>query len=228
MAPRRRPVAASITELDQAKFGSVNYLSPGFISFNAMTNCQLGGPRPWHDLRVREAFYSLNNVAVDRPRLRQPRHRAHWLRGGRRSRPSSCPKAVRRSSSSRTRLLQSSCSRRGELRHRQASGRSSYPTPTPRTRRQRKSGSSSCRAAGIRSASSLPLAPDPAAEDGCRRSSTSGSASSRAATRRRAPCATTTRNTNDQFSNVGLYDTAIDALIESRRYSRTATRTSSL
>lgn len=47
-------------ELDSSKFGSVTYLSPGLISFNAMSNASLGA-RPWNDVRVREALYRLTN-----------------------------------------------------------------------------------------------------------------------------------------------------------------------
>jgi ABC-type transport system substrate-binding protein len=49
------------SELDGTKFGSVNYLSPGMITINAMTNIQLGGARPWNDIRVREAIYRVTN-----------------------------------------------------------------------------------------------------------------------------------------------------------------------
>ncbi|MGE0059291.1 MAG: ABC transporter substrate-binding protein [Dehalococcoidia bacterium] len=51
------------SELDATKFGSVNYLSPGLITINGMTNVQLGGARPWNDIRVREAFYRVTNKA---------------------------------------------------------------------------------------------------------------------------------------------------------------------
>jgi peptide/nickel transport system substrate-binding protein len=52
-------------ELDKGKFANLAYLSVGQSTFNGMMNAQLGGARPWHDVRVREAFYR----ATDRDQL---------------------------------------------------------------------------------------------------------------------------------------------------------------
>jgi peptide/nickel transport system substrate-binding protein len=49
------------TELDKTKSSSVQYLAVGQIGINSMMNVALGGPRPWNDIRVREAFYRLTN-----------------------------------------------------------------------------------------------------------------------------------------------------------------------
>jgi peptide/nickel transport system substrate-binding protein len=59
------PPAAQIDrltkELDSTKFANVQYLSPGQSTFNAMMNFSQGGDRPWKDARFREAIYRLTD-----------------------------------------------------------------------------------------------------------------------------------------------------------------------
>src|SRR5690606_36612029 len=50
-----------LEELDESQYANLAYLSLGLDGFNAMTNVQLGGPRPWNDIRFREAMYRLTN-----------------------------------------------------------------------------------------------------------------------------------------------------------------------
>jgi ABC-type transport system substrate-binding protein len=49
------------SELDKTKFTNASYLNTQQIGINAMMNAEMGGPRPWHDVRVREAMYKLTN-----------------------------------------------------------------------------------------------------------------------------------------------------------------------
>jgi ABC-type transport system substrate-binding protein len=49
------------SELDKTKYANSPFLTFGQTGMNAMMNAQLGGPRPWHDVRVREAIYRLTN-----------------------------------------------------------------------------------------------------------------------------------------------------------------------
>ncbi len=50
-----------LNELDKTKYANTPYLAYSQVGMNAMMNAQLGGPRPWHDVRVREAIYRLTN-----------------------------------------------------------------------------------------------------------------------------------------------------------------------
>lgn len=50
-------------ELDPNKFTRLPYLGTNMINTHAMMNAAMGGPRPWHDIRVREAIYrSMNRL----------------------------------------------------------------------------------------------------------------------------------------------------------------------
>jgi ABC-type transport system substrate-binding protein len=59
--PQASVVDRLLGELDKTKFANSNFLATGQVGMNAMMNAQLGGPRPWHDVRVREAIYRLTN-----------------------------------------------------------------------------------------------------------------------------------------------------------------------
>ncbi len=48
-------------ELDKVKFANMTHLAAGWSALFAMNNKDKGGPRPWNDIRVREAFYRLMN-----------------------------------------------------------------------------------------------------------------------------------------------------------------------
>ncbi|MGE0057657.1 MAG: ABC transporter substrate-binding protein [Dehalococcoidia bacterium] len=50
-----------LNELDKTKYANTPYLAYSQVGMNSMMNAQLGGPRPWHDVRVREAIYRLTN-----------------------------------------------------------------------------------------------------------------------------------------------------------------------
>ncbi|MGE0057656.1 MAG: ABC transporter substrate-binding protein [Dehalococcoidia bacterium] len=60
--PPAAQVDRLLKELDAAKFASVTYLSVGQTTINASTNkSKNGGGRPWEDIRFREALYRLTN-----------------------------------------------------------------------------------------------------------------------------------------------------------------------
>ena len=59
--PANSSVNRLIKELDANKFKNISYLASGLSGFNANMNAALGGPRPWHDVRVREAIYKVTN-----------------------------------------------------------------------------------------------------------------------------------------------------------------------
>jgi peptide/nickel transport system substrate-binding protein len=59
--PAGSQVSRLLSELDKTKYANVNFLNPGILGFNAMMNKELGGPRPWNDVRFREAVYRLTN-----------------------------------------------------------------------------------------------------------------------------------------------------------------------
>lgn len=50
-----------LSELDSSKFANATYVHTFQVGTNAMMNAALGGPRAWHDVRVREALYRLTN-----------------------------------------------------------------------------------------------------------------------------------------------------------------------
>lgn len=59
------PATAAIdrlnNELDRSKFASAVFLATDMLSMNAMMNFAQGGDRPWNDIRFREAIYRLTN-----------------------------------------------------------------------------------------------------------------------------------------------------------------------
>jgi peptide/nickel transport system substrate-binding protein len=59
--PSASAVARLKRDLDASKFKSLDYLGTNVIGTHAMMNAQMGGPRPWHDVRVREAMYKAMN-----------------------------------------------------------------------------------------------------------------------------------------------------------------------
>jgi ABC-type transport system substrate-binding protein len=59
--PQASLVDRLIGELDSTKFANQPFLATGQVGMNAMMNAQQGGPRPWHDVRFREAVYRLTN-----------------------------------------------------------------------------------------------------------------------------------------------------------------------
>ena len=59
--PRPRLSTGVMGELDKTKFSNQPFLALGQVGMNAMMNAQQGGPRPWHDMRFREAIYRLTN-----------------------------------------------------------------------------------------------------------------------------------------------------------------------
>jgi ABC-type transport system substrate-binding protein len=60
-APSNALVDRLLRELDQAKYKNVTYLAVGLNGFNFMMNFAQGGDRPWKDVRFREAIYRLTN-----------------------------------------------------------------------------------------------------------------------------------------------------------------------
>jgi peptide/nickel transport system substrate-binding protein len=59
--PQASNVDRLMSELDKTKYANSPFLATGQVGMNAMMNAQLGGPRVWHDIRVREAIYRLTN-----------------------------------------------------------------------------------------------------------------------------------------------------------------------
>jgi peptide/nickel transport system substrate-binding protein len=57
--PSPSSVDRVLSELDKTKYANSPYLSTQQVGMNAMMNAKQGGPRPWHDVRVREAIYRL-------------------------------------------------------------------------------------------------------------------------------------------------------------------------
>jgi ABC-type transport system substrate-binding protein len=57
--PQASTVDRLVAELDKTKYSNQPFLATGQVGMNAMMNAQQGGPRPWHDVRVREAIYRL-------------------------------------------------------------------------------------------------------------------------------------------------------------------------
>jgi len=62
-------------ELDPKKFANIDYLNLGFDGLNSMMDPAKGGPRPWHDVRVRQAIYRL----IDRQQLISLAYRGHAI-----------------------------------------------------------------------------------------------------------------------------------------------------
>jgi peptide/nickel transport system substrate-binding protein len=61
--PSAANVDRLLSELDKSKFTNSQFLATGQVGLNAMMNAKQGGPRPWHDVRFREAIYRLTNKA---------------------------------------------------------------------------------------------------------------------------------------------------------------------
>ncbi|MGE0686615.1 MAG: ABC transporter substrate-binding protein [Dehalococcoidia bacterium] len=59
--PSSSNVERLLGELDKAKYTNQQFLATGQVGMNAMMNAEQGGPRPWHDVRFREAIYRLTN-----------------------------------------------------------------------------------------------------------------------------------------------------------------------
>lgn len=200
-------------ELDPNTFGSVNYLSPGLISINAMTNVQLGGPRPWNDIRVREAFYRVTNrdqwiaLAYDNRGVVPTGPIAAALTDYQLSQ-SETEKFWRQDVAAARQLIQAAnfdTNREYEIVV--SNTNAANATAAEVWQQQLSQIGVKVRITALPLAQILPQKMSPGQFDFWVGQQPGGDTPARALRNQHS-------NTNDQFSNVGLYDPAIDALIE--------------
>ena len=177
-------------DLDSTKFTAAHYLSTGITGMNVNMDPSKG-VKPWHDIRVREAFYRM----INREQF------VTLVLDNRAAIPPGPVMAVSKPSSSKRRTPRSTSRTTSTRRSSSSAPRASTPTrPTKSSSRQRRRRTHSsprfCSSSSPLQASRSTSRRCPS-RSGCRsasrlETSTSSSVASRVVTRPRVPCATTT------------------------------------